>query len=194
MDPCRVRWCMVSEIITDKRHISRLRAAYDVAFAQLAREVGVWQELRSRNPHPSAVERSSPQSTQSRSRLPRMPERHLLRPDRTHLIESASKHRIKLGLILVHALNDRLRMFPCAILDDLHKKGCSEDHEWTRDEASALRSRPGILNTLRTPSLSLASGAAMLSDQPAPAARARRTEAPHRLQTPTSTSRERDSI
>jgi hypothetical protein len=47
---------MVSEMTTDKRHISRLRAAYDVAFAQLAREVGVLQELRAQNPHPSAVD------------------------------------------------------------------------------------------------------------------------------------------
>jgi hypothetical protein len=47
---------MVAERITDKRDISQLRAAYNVAFAQLAREVGIWQELRARNPHPSAVE------------------------------------------------------------------------------------------------------------------------------------------
>jgi hypothetical protein len=47
---------MVAELITDKSHISRLRAAYNVAFAQLAREVGVLQELKARNSHPSAVE------------------------------------------------------------------------------------------------------------------------------------------
>ena len=47
---------MVAELITDKRDISQLRGAYNAAFAQLAREVGVWQELRGRNPHPSAVE------------------------------------------------------------------------------------------------------------------------------------------
>jgi hypothetical protein len=47
---------MVAELITDKRDISQLRGAYDAAFAQLAREVGGWQELRGRNPHPSAVE------------------------------------------------------------------------------------------------------------------------------------------
>jgi hypothetical protein len=47
---------MVAERITDKRDISQLRAAYNVAFAHLAREVGISQELRARNPHPSAVE------------------------------------------------------------------------------------------------------------------------------------------
>ena len=47
---------MIAERITDKRDIWQLRGAYDAAFAQLAREVGVWQRLRARNPHPSAVE------------------------------------------------------------------------------------------------------------------------------------------
>ena len=47
---------MVAERITDKRYIEPLRAAYKAAFAQLAREVGVWEELRGRNPHPSALE------------------------------------------------------------------------------------------------------------------------------------------
>ena len=47
---------MVAARITDKRDISQLRGAYNAAFAQLAREVAVWQELRGRNPHPSAVE------------------------------------------------------------------------------------------------------------------------------------------
>ena len=46
---------MVAERITDKRHISQLRAAYNVAFAQLAREADVWEELRGQNPHPNAV-------------------------------------------------------------------------------------------------------------------------------------------
>ncbi len=49
---------MVSELITDKRHISRLRATYNVAFAQLAREVGVLQQLRTQNPHPSAIDKA----------------------------------------------------------------------------------------------------------------------------------------
>jgi hypothetical protein len=49
---------MVAERITDKRDISELRGAYDVAFARLAREVGIWQELRGRNPHPSALEQA----------------------------------------------------------------------------------------------------------------------------------------
>ena len=56
MDPCRVKPCMVAELITDRTHISQLRAAYDVAFAELAREVGALQRLRTQNPHPSAVE------------------------------------------------------------------------------------------------------------------------------------------
>jgi hypothetical protein len=47
---------MVAERITNQRDISKLRGVYDAAFAQLAREVAVWQELRGRNPHPSAVE------------------------------------------------------------------------------------------------------------------------------------------
>ena len=47
---------MVAELITDKRHIEQLRAAYNVAFAQLAREAGALQELRGRNPHPSALD------------------------------------------------------------------------------------------------------------------------------------------
>ena len=47
---------MVAERITDQKAMWQLRGAYNAAFAQLAREVRVWQELRGRNPHPSAVE------------------------------------------------------------------------------------------------------------------------------------------
>ena len=47
---------MVAERITDKRDISPLRDAYKAAFAQLAREVGVWEELRGQNPPPGALE------------------------------------------------------------------------------------------------------------------------------------------
>jgi hypothetical protein len=47
---------MVAELITEKRDIWQLPDAYDAAFAQLAREVGEWQEWWGRNPHPNAVE------------------------------------------------------------------------------------------------------------------------------------------
>ena len=47
---------MVAERITDKRDIWQLRGAYKAAFAQLAREVRVLEELRGRNPHPSALD------------------------------------------------------------------------------------------------------------------------------------------
>ena len=49
---------MVAELITDKRHISQLRAAYNLAFAKLAREAGAWQQLRGQNPHPGALEQA----------------------------------------------------------------------------------------------------------------------------------------